>query len=169
MWWETQNSLCLSKHTQLLYTKHGPVRSYWKTEVAQACLTLCNPMDHSIPVSSVHGIFQARVLEWVAISFSRGSYWPRDRTRVSHIAGRRFTIWATREATRSQGHINKYSYCLKTAIIPGSVIVSDLLFSEEDGRLIRMELIQGHRDSSSFVGPWAFSEYGFLHTWTTSV
>ena len=47
---------------------------------------------------SVHGIFQARVLAWVAISFSRGSSWPRDGIRVSPIAGRHFTIWATREA-----------------------------------------------------------------------
>ena len=46
---------------------------------AQSCPTLCNPMDCSPPGSSVHGIFQARVLEWVAISFSRGSFWPRDR------------------------------------------------------------------------------------------
>ena len=55
---------------------------------------LCNPMG-----SSIHGIFQARVLEWVATSFSRGSSWPRDRTWVSCIAGRHFTIWATREAS----------------------------------------------------------------------
>ena len=55
-------------------------------------------MDCSLPGSSVHGIFQARVLEWVAISFSRGPSWPRNWTWVSHIAGRRFTIWATREA-----------------------------------------------------------------------
>ena len=47
-------------------------------------------MDHNLPGSSVHGIFQARVLEWVAISFSRGSSQPRDRTRVSSIAGRHF-------------------------------------------------------------------------------
>ena len=47
---------------------------------------------------SIHGILQARVLEWVAISFSRGSFQPRDRTRVSHSAGRCFTVWATREA-----------------------------------------------------------------------
>ena len=67
------------------------------SEVAQSCPTLCNPMD-SLPGSSVHGILQARILEWVAISFSRGSSWPRDRTQVSCIAGRRFTIWATREA-----------------------------------------------------------------------
>ena len=63
----------------------------------QSYLALCNPMDCSLAGSSVHGIFQARVLEWVAVSFSRGSFWPRDRTRVSHIVGRRFTIWATRE------------------------------------------------------------------------
>ena len=68
------------------------------SEVAQSCLTLCDPMDCSLPGSSVHGIFQARILEWVAISFSRGSSWPRDRTQVSRIVGRRFTIWATREA-----------------------------------------------------------------------
>ena len=54
-------------------------------------------MDCSLPGSTIHGIFQARILEWVAISFSRRSSWPRDWTRVSHIVGRRFTIWATRE------------------------------------------------------------------------
>ena len=54
----------------------------------------------SPPGSSVHGIFQAWILEWVAISFSRGSSQPRDRTRVSCIVGKRFTIWATREALR---------------------------------------------------------------------
>ena len=67
------------------------------TEVAQSCPTLCDPMDCSPPGSSVHGIFQAWILEWVAVSFSRGSSWPRDRTRVSCIVGRCFTIWATRE------------------------------------------------------------------------
>ena len=67
-------------------------------EIAQSCLTLCDPMDCSPPGSSIHGIFQARILEWVAISFSRGSSWPRNWTQVSHIAGRLFTIWATRES-----------------------------------------------------------------------
>ena len=52
----------------------------------QSCPTLCDPMDCSPPGSSVHGILQARILEWVAISFSRGSSWPRDQTRVSYIA-----------------------------------------------------------------------------------
>ena len=74
---------------------------YEKREIAQLCPTLCDPMDCSPPGSSVHGIFQPRILEWVAISFSRGSSWPRDRTRVSHIVGRCFTIQATREARRA--------------------------------------------------------------------
>ena len=68
-----------------------------KSEVANSWPTLCNPMDCRLPGSSVHGIFQARILEWVAISFSRRSSWPRDWTQVSCIVGRCFTIWATRE------------------------------------------------------------------------
>ena len=55
-------------------------------EITQLCLTLCDPMDCSLPDSSVHGIFQARILEWGAISFSRESSWPRVWTRVSCIA-----------------------------------------------------------------------------------
>ena len=63
-----------------------------KVLVTQACLTLCNPIDCSPPGSSVHGILQARILEWVAISFFKGSSQLRDRTWVSCIAGRFFTI-----------------------------------------------------------------------------
>ena len=59
---------------------------------------LCDPMECSQSGSSVHGIFQARVLAWVAFSFSRGSSQPRDRTLVSCTVSRRFTVWATREA-----------------------------------------------------------------------
>ena len=62
------------------------------SEVAQSCLTLCNPIDCSLPGSSVHGIFQAIVLEWIAISFSRGSSQSRARTQVSLIVDRRFTV-----------------------------------------------------------------------------
>ena len=98
----------------------GNIKLSWSevkwSEVAQSCPTLCNPMDCSLPGFSIHGIFQARILEWVAISFSRGSSQPRDQTPVSRIAavaaakllqacptlcdpisGRHFTIWATRE------------------------------------------------------------------------
>ena len=63
-----------------------------ESEVAQACPTLCDPMYCSPPGSSVHGILQTRILEWVAISFSRGFSRPRDRTQVSCIAGRFFTV-----------------------------------------------------------------------------
>ena len=73
-----------------------------ESEVAQSCPTLCDPMDCSLPSSSIHGIFQAIVLEWIAISFSRGSSQPRDQTWVSRIVDRRFTIWATREVMEQQ-------------------------------------------------------------------
>ena len=60
-------------------------------------------MDCSLPGSSVHGILQARILEWIAISFSRGSSWPRDQTQISCIAGRFFAIWAIGKSMRSLG------------------------------------------------------------------
>ena len=60
--------------------------------MAKLCLTLCDPMDCIPPGSSVHGISQARILERVAISFSRGSSWPRDRNHISCIAGRFFIV-----------------------------------------------------------------------------
>ena len=63
-----------------------------ESEVDQSCPTLCDPMDCSLQGSPVYGIFQARVLEWVAISFSRGSSQPRDQTQVFGIAGSCFTI-----------------------------------------------------------------------------
>ena len=62
---------------------------------AQLCRTLCNPVDCSLKVSSVHGFLQARILEWVAISFSRGSSGSRDQTQVSCIADRFFSRQAT--------------------------------------------------------------------------
>ena len=67
-----------------------------ESEVTQSRPTLCDPMEGNLPDSAVQGIFQARKLEWIAISFSRGSSQPRDRTRVSCIADRHFTIWAMR-------------------------------------------------------------------------
>ena len=89
----------IKKH--LLLGRKAMTNLKWKkseSEVAQSCPTLCDPMDCSLPGSSVHGILQARILEWVTISFSRGSSRPRDQTQVSRIGGRRFNLWATREA-----------------------------------------------------------------------
>ena len=68
--------------------------------VTQSCPTLCDPMDCSLPSSSVHGTFQARILKWFAISFSKGSSPCRDRNRISHvscIAGRLFTAESPRK------------------------------------------------------------------------
>ena len=61
---------------------------------------LCNHVDNSPPGSSVHGILQARIQEWITIPFSKGSSWPRDQTLVSCISGRFFTIWATKDAPK---------------------------------------------------------------------
>ena len=74
---------------------------HWAWCVVLSCSvipTLRNPMDCSLPGSSVHGILQARILQWVAVPSSRGSSQPRDQTQVSRITGGFFTIWDTREA-----------------------------------------------------------------------
>ena len=76
----------ISKHYHDLLSYHSQV----KVIVAQSCPILCKPMVCSLPGSSVHGIFQARLLEWVAISFSRGTSRLRDQTQVSCITGRFF-------------------------------------------------------------------------------
>ena len=67
-------------------------------KLLQSCLTLCDPMDCSPPGPNVHGVFQARILKWVAMPFSRGSSWSRDRTQISCTGGRFFTTSATWEA-----------------------------------------------------------------------
>ena len=94
----------------LMWTRMGPLnrtmtlatRKMWGVcvcvWVAQLCPTLCKPMDCSLPGSSVHGILQARILEWAAIPFSRGSSQPKDWTQVSWTANGSFTIWTTTEA-----------------------------------------------------------------------
>ena len=97
-----------------------PVKSF------QSCPTLCKPMDCSSPGSSAHGILQARILEWVAIPFSRGSFWPRDRIPVSRIAGRLLTIWAIGEAQLPERRTQfktllRWEKQIKTFITPFSV------------------------------------------------
>ena len=93
-----------TKKTHVPYRKNGatPSPDIWAwcllVLVTQSCPTLCDPMDCSPPGSAVHGILQARILEWVAIPFSRGSSPPRNWTQVSWIAVGFFTIWAARGA-----------------------------------------------------------------------
>ena len=91
-----------------LKTKH-----FVKVEVSQSCPTLCDPMDYT-----VHGILQARILEWIAFPFSRGSSQPRDQTQVSHMADGFLTSWATRETM---------NILLLTNFI-ASFVISNLLF-----------------------------------------
>ena len=89
--------LCIEliANNDLLYSPGTKLSIMWLCEVkvAQLYLTLCNPREHT-----VHGILQARILEWVDVPFSRGSSQPRNRTKVSLTAGRFFASWATREA-----------------------------------------------------------------------
>ena len=82
-------------HSEPIYEEE--IEKKVKMLVAHSC-QFCDPMAGILPGSSVHGILQASILEWVANPFSRGSSWPKDWTRVSCTAGGFFTIWATREA-----------------------------------------------------------------------
>ena len=88
------NSLCILGALMASLLDLLECRCTVKVLVSQSCLTFCDFIDCRLPVFFVHGILQSRILEWIACPFSRGSSWPRDRTCVSHITGRFFTIWA---------------------------------------------------------------------------
>ena len=83
----------------------------------------CSSWPHGLKLIKLHfhGILQATVLEWVAIPFSRGSSWPRDRTQVSHTADRFFTVWATREALFT---FTKYFFMSIASTEPHTTILS---------------------------------------------
>ena len=99
---ETRNSWVICSQGCVFKDLFTETMKREKSEVTQLCLTLCNPTDYSLLGSSICGISQARMLKWVAISFSRGSAQPRDRTQVSHIVGRCSTVWATRAITLTE-------------------------------------------------------------------
>ena len=103
------------------------MRLHWSRYVCSIAKSvwLCEPMHCSPPSSSAHGILQARIREWAAISSSRGSSWTRDQTRVSCIAGRFFTISATREADHAdQTSKNKYLVPAYEALVPAPTSTS---------------------------------------------
>ena len=80
-------------HRNILPLVFDPKNTMFSVKVkVKSCLTLCDPVDCSLPGSSIHGILQARILEWVSISFSRGSSPLRDRTQVFRIGGRHFNL-----------------------------------------------------------------------------
>ena len=104
------------------------------SEVAQWCLTLCDPMDCSLPGSSIHGIFQARILQWVAISFSKRSSQPRDWTQVSRIVGRRFTVWATREGLMLKLKLQSFGHLMwRTDSLEKTLMLGENWRQEEKG------------------------------------
>ena len=94
-WWFTHYRIAC----YFFFFLHFLIKIYVHS-VAQLCPALCDSIQCSPTGSSVHGISQARILEWVLISFSRGPSWPRDWTQIPCIGIRFFTIWATREALR---------------------------------------------------------------------
>ena len=120
-------------------TSNVLLRACMHAKSLQSCLTLCDHLDCSLPGSPVRGSLQARILEWVAIPFSRGSSWPRDRTQVSCIASRRFNLWATREAhIKYEWHVNgrdEIKEHLSLGEKLGNIVVVSL-----EGKLIKWQL-----------------------------
>ena len=97
----SKNPYLWTKITTSCWTTNDRQMLKWsEVKVTQSCPTLCHPMDYRVHGIIVHGILLARILEWVAFPFSRGSSQPRDQTQVSHIAGRFFTSWGSREAQK---------------------------------------------------------------------
>ena len=129
-------------------------------KVTQSCLTLWDPMDYR-----VHGILQARILEWVSFPFSRGSSQPRDQTQVSHIAGRFFTIWATREA-----HIPLVSLIfLKKSLVFNFCCFPPFLCIDRWERLSYLSLLFfGTLHSDGYIFPFLLKYYegcGITNIW----
>ena len=89
-WWAAVYGVAQNRTRLKRLSSSKGQRKKVKVKVAQSCLTLCDCVDYT-----VHGILQARILEWVAVPFSRGSSQPRDQTQVSHIAGRFFLLTPT--------------------------------------------------------------------------
>ena len=106
-------------------------------KLPQSCLTLCNPMDCTLPGSSVHGILRARILEWVAISFSRGSSQPRDWTYISWFSciGRQFLYHSKASSVQLLSHVRLFATpwtaaCQASLSITNSRSLLKLMFIE---------------------------------------
>ena len=130
--------------------------------VAKSCPTLCDSMDCSPPGSSLHGILQARILEWVAIPFSRGSSWPRDWTRVSCIGTQILYHWAIWEAPTELSEISKLERPCRPTLLPGEAIWAEhlsifLLWAENS-----TEGVGGSKKIHQFSFYQAFRKITFL-------
>ena len=125
-----------------------------KVTVVQLCLTLCDPMYCTPPGFSVHEILQARIPEWVSISFSRGSSRPRDQAWVSYIADGFFTVWATRESCewlRVFSFIKIYNWSC-------SLAMCKIQCYQSSRREFRYMLLLPQWVSSN-IAPYTFREY----------
>ena len=160
------SNCCILTHIQVSQETGERER---ECDVAQSCLTLCDPMDCSLPSSSVHGLFQAILLKWIAISFSKGCSQPRDRTWVSRIRDRRFTIRATKMVCYS--HLFKsFPQFVLIRIVKGFNIVGETevdVFLEFPCFLYEPanagNLISGSSAfSKSSLGVWKFLVYVML-------
>ena len=142
VWDFEKTCICLFKNIcSLSYTnlsKVNPFHCEWVSEwVSDGRSVVSDSLQpHGLPGSSVLGILLARILEWVAISFSRGSSWPRDWTEVSCIADRFFTIWATRKPT-----IKRHFLSLNLKSISGYMLDFIVQFSNKSQSLISLDLI----------------------------
>ena len=148
--------------------------------VTQLCLTDWDPMDCSLPGSSVHGILQARILEWVAMPSSRGSYWPRDWIWASCIAGRFSTVWATREAPKKWVYAKQTSYrlslgklmCWNDALKHQLLKLMTVITNLETNRCRRNSLkVTGIKGCHKYEGTCEFTEcYSWmLQVWEAEV
>ena len=120
---------------------------------SQSCPSLCHLMDCSLPGSSVHGILQARILEWIVMPFSRGSSQPRDRTQVSHITGGFFTVWATREEQEYwSGFSSVQSFsCVRFFVTPWTAAHQASLSITNSGSLPKFMSIESVMPSNHFI------------------
>ena len=105
-YWGNYAHPCADVHIHMYTHTHAhTTMKYHTCSVAKLCSILCDPRNYSPPDSSVHGISQARILEWVVMTLSRGSSWPRDRTLVSCIDSWILDCWVT----NGEAHFGWYS------------------------------------------------------------
>ena len=128
--------------------------------VTQLCPTLCNPIDWSPPGFSVRGIPQARILEWAAIPSFRGSSGRRDQTwvwKISCIAGRFFTVWATREVYDIREGKKSFSlYSLRFSAPHSSTLAWKVPWMGEPGRLQSMGSLRVGHDWATSLSLFTF-------------
>ena len=122
------DSTCYNWKIPHVSTKTQESQINQSSSVAQSRPTLCDPMDCNSPSSSIHGIIQARILEWVTMPISRGSSQPKDWIQVSLIAGGFFTTWGTKEVCNQAACAQILSLTSDSCVTPDSLTSLDFSF-----------------------------------------